>query len=183
VIAVTLPGMSAVAATTPPMGPVRPMAGVFGDPVILTPDAVATFITSYAAVKQGADDVGKRFGVAEDGATPSDMWGAWFGVTAAWGEMNALVAPYGYPDFLTWLKTTMSVAMAYTFAKEGGEMDANMAQALALIENNPSLSDDQKKMMADQMQASLGVLGAIRPPQENVDAVKPYLDQLATLFH
>ena len=53
------------------------------------------------------------------------------------------------------------------------------AAAVKQIQHNKSLSDDQKKIMLQQLQASMGSIGAMAPPPGNVDAVKPYLDQLA----
>jgi hypothetical protein len=160
----------------------NPMA-MMGEPVALTGDAVQAFISSYAAIKAAAPEIGKKYGVqAEEGAAPTDAWGAFMTATAAWGELNGLVSQYGYSDFQTWLQTTMSIAMAYTFAKEGNGMDTQMQAAIDQIKNNASLSDDQKKMMIDQMQAATGTISAMRPPQGNIDAVAPYLAQLAPLF-
>jgi hypothetical protein len=62
-------------------------------------------------------------------------------------------------------------------------MDAGMAQAVNLIKDNPNLSDAQKKlMMLQQMQASMGSVNATRPPQGNIDAVKPYTSRLGSFF-
>ena len=71
---------------------------------------------------------------------------------------------------------------AYAFAKEGGGIDAGMDQALAEIQNNPSIPEAQKKMLIEQMKMASGAMSAIRPPQENIDAVTPYLEQLKPLF-
>ena len=152
-------------------------------PVPLTADAVQTFITSYPAVKAATGKLSKKYGVKADKSSAANAWGAWMTATEAWAELNGIVTPYGYSDFQTWLQTTISVATAYAFAKEGGAMDAGMAKAVDQIKNNPSLSADQKKMMLDQMQAATSSVAATRPPQENIDAVTPYLAQLGVLFH
>jgi hypothetical protein len=175
------------------IGSMFPVAGVVSNAsaaapmmatnVPLTADAVQAFIASYPAVKAAADKLSKKYGVKRDDSSEANAWGAWMTATAAWAELNGTVTPYGYSDFQTWLATTISVATAYSFAKEGGAMDAGMAQALDQIKNNPSLSDAQKKMMLDQLQAATGAVAAMRPPQENIDAVTPYLEQLGTLFH
>jgi hypothetical protein len=77
------------------------------------------------------------------------------------------------------MQVLTSVATAYGFAKEGDKMNAGMADAVKQIQDNKSLSDDQKKMMLQQLQAPIA---AMAPPPGNVDAVKPYLDQLAVVF-
>lgn len=96
--------------------------------------------------------------------------------------MDAAVRPYGFKSFKVWLDDTINIAMAYAFASHGAEMDAGMAQAAEQIKNNPSLSDAQKQMMLQQMQASMGSVNATRPPQGNIEAVKPYANQLASFF-
>jgi hypothetical protein len=61
-------------------------------------------------------------------------------------------------------------------------MDAQMAEAIAQVQNNPNLSDAQKEMMMQQMQASMGAVAMMRPSQENVDAVAPYADQIQAML-
>ena len=72
--------------------------------------------------------------------------------------------------------------MAYSFAKDGGKMDTQMADAIAKIQNDPNIPAAQKQMLMQQMQASAGAIAAIKPSQANLDAVKPYMTQLAPLF-
>ena len=60
-------------------------------------------------------------------------------------------------------------------------MNAGMANAIKQIQDNDSLSADQKKMMLQQMQAQMGSMASMAPAA-NIDAVKPYVDQLAVLF-
>ena len=38
-------------------------------------------------------------------------------------------------------------------------------------------------MMIQQMQGSMGAVNTMRPPQGNIDAVKPFSDQLAVFFN
>ena len=42
--------------------------------------------------------------------------------------------------------------------------------------------EKKKQMLMQQMQASAGAIAAIKPSQANLDAVKPYMTQLAPLF-
>ena len=150
--------------------------------VPLTAASVKSFIASYPAVKAATDKLSAKYDVQSDDSSPANAWGAWMAAGGAWAELNGIVSAYGYSDFQTWLQTTISVATAYSFAKEGGAMDAGMSEAVAQIKNNPSLSEAQKKMMLDQMGAAATAIAAVRPPQGNLDAVTPYLDQLAKLF-
>jgi len=151
--------------------------------VKLTSAIVKAFVASYPTVKATADKVGRKYDVQGDSGDQTGGWGGWMAATAGWAEMNAVVKPYGFSDFKSWLDTTINVALAYSFATHGAEMDAGIAQAVEQIKNNPSLSDAQKQMMIQQMQASMGAVGTMRPPQGNIDAVKPYSAQLAAFFN
>ncbi|HZP19976.1 MAG TPA: hypothetical protein VFB16_07170 [Bauldia sp.] len=147
----------------------------------LTPAVIENFIRSYPAIKEAAPAIGKKYGIDGDDDSAAG-WGAWMMATQAWGELNGMVQQYGFSDFGNWLQTTMSVAMAYSFAKEGPQMDTQMAEAIDQIKNNPSIPEAQKQMMLQQMQASSAAIAGVRPPQENIDAITPYLTQLAPLF-
>ena len=83
--------------------------------------------------------------------------------------MDTVVKPYGFKNFKAWLDDTISIAMA-----------AGTTQAVEQIKNNPSLSDAQKEMMLQQMEASMGSVSAMRPPQGNIDAVKPCATELGS---
>ena len=158
-------------------------AGNAGYPQVALTDAIVKqFVASYPAVKATADKIGKKYNVARDSGDRTSGWGAWMAATSAWSEMDAVVKPYGFKNFKAWLDDTISIAMAYAFASHGAEMDAGMAQAVEQIKNNPSLSSTQKQMMLQQMQASMGSVSATRPPQGNIDAVKPYATQLGSFF-
>lgn len=151
--------------------------------VPLTGAIVEAVIASYPAVKQTADELSAQYGdVGGGGDDPGAAFGAWMAVSAAHGALNSTVQQYGFADYMTWVNTLTSTVFAYTFAEQGGAMDAQMAEAVAQIQNNPSLSDAQKEMMLQQIQASMGAVAAMRPPQANVDAVAPYADQLKVLF-
>ena len=150
--------------------------------VALTDTIIKQFVASYPAVKATADKIAKKYNVERRSGDQTGGWGAWMAATSAWSEMDAVVKPYGFKNFKAWLDDTISIAMAYAFASHGAEMDAGMAQAVNQIKNNHSLSDAQKQVMLQQMQASMGSVNATRPPQGNIDAVMPYTSQLATFF-
>lgn len=152
--------------------------------VPLTSASVEAVIASYPAVKQTAEALEAQYGNIDDSGDPGAAWGAWLAVGGAHGALNSSVQSYGFADFPTWVATVSSVAMAYGFAEQGGNdsIDAQMAEALAQIQNNPNLTDAQKEMMLQQMQASMGAVAMIRPSEENVAAVAPYIDQLKVLF-
>lgn len=151
--------------------------------VPLTAATVEAVIASYPAVKQTADELSAKYGdVGGGGSDPGAAFGAWMAVSAAHGALNGTVQQYGFTDYATWVNTLTSVVFAHAFAGEGGEMNTQMAEAVAQIQNNPNLTDAQKEMMLQQIQASMGALAMMRPSQQNADAVAPYADQLRALL-
>lgn len=151
--------------------------------VPLTGALVEAVIASYPAVKQTAEGLEAQYGDIGDGVGhPASALGAWMAVGAAQGALNGAVQQYGFSDYATWVSTLTSVVFAHTFAEQGGGMDAEIAAAIADIQNSPDFSDAQKEMMLQQIQASVGVLAAMRPSQQNIDAVAPYADQIQVLI-
>jgi hypothetical protein len=161
-------------------------AGAQGLPaaqVQLTTGAVEAFIASYPEVRQTADGLEEQYGArADNGDDPMAAWQGWMAVSGAQSALNGVCQAYGFDGFLPWLQVMASVATAYTFVREGGGVDEEMAASIAEIQNNPNLSVAQKQMLLQQMQAAMGAVNAMRPSQENLDAVAPYADQLAVLF-
>jgi len=151
--------------------------------VALTPEIVEAFIASYPDVRQTADGLSAQYGVdVGDGDDPSTAWQAWLAVTGAQNALNAVCQNYGFTGFQQWLQVMVSVATAYAFATGGGDVPGEMAAAIQQIQDDPNMTEAQKQMMMEQMQASMAMMGAIMPPQQNIDAVTPYVDQLAVLF-
>jgi hypothetical protein len=152
--------------------------------VALTAQSVEGLIASYGPVKAAAEQLKAQYGEPAGGTgnDPAAGWSAWLAVGGAKGALDAAVQPHGFADFLSWVQVMTSVAMAYAFAKDGGQMDTQMAQAIEQINNSPGMSAAQKQMMIQQIQGSMQAVQTMRPSQENIDAVKPYVGQLASLF-
>jgi hypothetical protein len=149
--------------------------------IALTAEMVENFAASYAGVRAKADELSASYDVPEGGSATT-AWQAWMGVGGAKADLDAAVAEHGFADFGEWLQAFSSVARAYAFAKDGGALDNDMAQALAQIQNDPNIPQAQKDMLLQQLQASAGAISSMRPSQENIDAVAPYVDQLSVVF-
>lgn len=152
--------------------------------VPLTPAIVEAFIASYPSVNATGEELNQQYGgTASGGDDPASAYQGLLAYTAATGAMNSAVQAYGFADFQSWLQVLTSVATAYAFLGEEGQgMDSQMAEAMAGIQSNPNLTAAQQQMMMQQLQLSMGMIAAMAPPQENIDAVAPYADQLAALF-
>lgn len=146
--------------------------------VPLTPDIVERFIASIGDVKVVTDEVRDQNDISDD----SDSFAAYLNYQGAMNKLDGAVQAHGFDNFMGWLPVMSSITSAYTFAKEGGNMDDQMSNAIAQIKANDSLTDQQKDMMIKQMEAASASIGAMRPPQQNIDAVEPYTEQLEIVF-
>lgn len=144
---------------------------------------VENFIASFPAILAKADELEEQYDVDEgDASNPMEAFGAYMAHQGAMAELNAIVTSHGFAGFADWLQAASSIAIAHAFAREGGQMDVQMAAAIEQIENNPNMTDQQKEAMIAQIEASAGAMSALRPSQENIDAVTPYADELTELF-
>jgi len=148
---------------------------------LLTPATVEGFIASYPEVKARADELREQFDVP-DQSSGAAAWRAWADNEEARGKLDALVQAHGFQDFPSWVRVLSVTAQAYAFTESGEDFDARLSDALARIENDPNTSESQREMMRQQLQHSADAIAAMKPSQENIDAVKPYVEQLGQLF-
>lgn len=157
-------------------------AQVQAQQVALTPKIVESVIDSYPKVLALSEELSAKYGVEDSGSDdPGASLGGFMAYQDAMNQLNGLVGQYGFSDLMTYAMTMSSVAQAFAFSVNGG-MDEQMSQALAQVQNNPNLSDEQKKMIMEQMGAASAAMDSMRPTQQNLDAVAPYTDQLQTMF-
>ena len=157
---------------------VAPASAQMGTQIELTAQSVEGIIASYPELKAAAKDLEAKYHVGK-GDDVGSTWGAWLAYGDARARFDGLVQTHGFANFEEWVQTLVSVALAYSFAKNGPEMDAGMQQAVDSIQSNPNLSDAQKKMMIEQIQSSMGAVSALKPSENNLKAVGPYMDAIA----
>ena len=150
--------------------------------ISLSPDAVENFIESYPDVRASVDGLRDQYDVPDGGSASASMQ-AWAALGGAKSQLDNAVSPYGFADFTTWTQTFSAIGQAYAFAREGGSIDNQMSEALAKVRDNPNFSAAQKEMLLQQLQHSSGAIAAMRPSQQNIDAVAPYVDQLKAVFN
>jgi hypothetical protein len=149
----------------------------------LTTELVGNFVASFDEVLSKTDDLSAQYGVPEgDVSNPMEAFGAYMAHQGAMAELNGIVTSHGFSGFPEWIQVASSVAVAYAFVREGGAPDTQMSEAAEQIRNNPNFTDAQKEALLAQVQAGAASLGALRPSQENLDAVAPYSDEIAELF-
>jgi len=91
-----------------------------------------------------------------------------------------------FADPNEWQETVMRVFNAYGAYKvqqQSPEMAAQMRQAMAQIENNPSLTDQQKQQLLQMMQQSnQSVRAFVDASSADVKAVKPFVAEIDSTF-
>lgn len=174
---------------------VRPVVGALGamvivcaghaqdvaKPSLLTREIVENIMTSYPEVKAKVNELRLQYDVDGD-LSDAAAWRAWAEVGGAKSQLDAVVQPYGFADFPTWVRTLSVTAQAYAFTHSGDEIDRKMAEAIVRVKSDPNLSEGQKEMMQQQLRHSADVIAAMKPSQASIDAVTPYAAQLGKLF-
>jgi hypothetical protein len=148
--------------------------------VPLTPETVENFIASYPEVRAAGEELKAQYDVPE--GDDMSAWQTWRAVGAANSELSAVTQRYGFADFNAWLQTFSTIARAYAFAREGGEIDSQMAEAIEKVRNDPNIPAAQKELILQQLQHSNAAIAGMRPSEESLNAVEPYGEQLKALF-
>lgn len=168
----------AVAVVTPAAAAQKNAMADVGN-VTLTSKNVEALIASFPDVKKAGTALAKKYKSGTDGGkTTVDAFSAWLAISAAQGELNGVVTPYGFTDFRQWLDVLVATARAYAFAKDGGDVDAKMAAAIEQIKNNPDIPDAQKKQLLAGIKGAGAVVSTQKPPEVNIAVVTPYMKQL-----
>jgi hypothetical protein len=149
----------------------------------LTAEIVENFIASFPEIMARSEALNEQYDVEEgDPANPIEAFGAYMSYQGAMAELNGIVTAYGFTGFSDWIQAASSIAFARAFAQAGGQIDSRFAEAIEQIRNNPDMTDEQKNAAITAIQSSAGAMNALRPSQENIEAVEPYADELNELF-
>lgn len=98
-------------------------------------------------------------------------------------EFAAVVSSHGFSDPDTWASTgdrIIRAMMAMEMQQQGhGDMRQEMEEAMAQMENNPNVSEQQREQMRQQMeQAVQGMEAMADAPQADIEAVRPHAEAL-----
>jgi len=147
---------------------------------VLTEQQVTGFIASYPEIVALSEEFeGNNAGSGDDLAA---SFGALMKHQDAVGRLNATVSAHGFANYNEWIQVVGTIAMAYTYASQGGGMDAQMEAAMIAIRDNPNLTADQKKTMLAQFEQAAASMDASRPSQENIDLVNAHAEELDKVF-
>lgn len=100
----------------------------------------------------------------------------------AYDSLEDLVQNSGFSNLNQWAATGDRIYgawMAIEMKDESPEINQEMKTAMAELENNPNMSDQQKAQMRSMMEAALGVSKmASEAPPADIEAVKPHVNAL-----
>lgn len=100
--------------------------------------------------------------------------------TPAYDEFEAVVEKRGFDSLESWASVgdrVFAAMMAIDMKKEGAGQE--MAEAMAEIENDPNMSEQQKAQMRAMMGAALSITKmADDVPTADIEAVRPHLKDL-----
>lgn len=147
--------------------------------VPLDADRIERALASMPAMKEVRDGLEEKHGDLPEGGGPMGALQGLITNRAAMAEINAVVADYGFDDAVDWYQSVYSVMIAGVFAKDA-EMMGQLSEMEAALDEirNSDMPQNQKDMLLQQMQAGMGMLLAMKPSEENLAAVRPYLDQI-----
>ncbi len=100
-------------------------------------------------------------------------------------KVRSLLERYGF-SAQDWGSIGTRIIQAYSallMGEQAPEMDSQMQQQMRELENNPHLSDQQKQMFRQQMQAATGMMRQMKDaPEADVAAVRSNRTRLDTVF-
>ncbi len=112
-----------------------------------------------------------------------------------YGELQKVVKPLGYSNTEELMTDTIQIFKTYTainFKNEMAENEDKMGIAefqkqIDQIDQMQGMSEDQKKMMKEQLQAVMGQIGTMMKSFDSVSdadiaTLMPFYDQIETLF-
>ncbi|MCW5697456.1 MAG: hypothetical protein KIS96_12080 [Bauldia sp.] len=162
--------------------PAAAQMGLPGEQYLLSEEEVVAFIASYPEIAAAMETLDERYDLPEDEVdSPAGAIAAMGAYQEAMAELDGVVVPYGFDGFLHWTQVFSAIAVAYAYAMSGG-MDAQMAEALAQIEADPNIPEDQKAAMRQMFASQAAMLAANAPPQQNIDLVTEHLEALDAIM-
>ncbi len=121
-------------------------------------------------------------GEAED---PVGALAAYLDKPEAKSQIEAILAKHEFATYSDWADVAQSVLLAFGASDpDGGETDlgAEKKKVQSEIESDAALSEDEKKSALKDLDEQFAALESFQPIPGNVEAVKPYLPKIKTLF-
>lgn len=155
--------------------------------VPLTADMVKRFLASYPEALKLDQELEKR----RPAPPTTDMEeGAPFvlvphlGDPASVAEINRMLGRFGFSSYAEWSSVAYSIELASeALQPDSGldDLDGQKAEALRDIENDKSLSAEEKEAAKLELESQFAALAEFVPLPGNVEIVKPLIDQIRAL--
>ena len=97
-------------------------------------------------------------------------------------RLEGIVQEHGFSDLQQWSRTGDRIFrawMAIEMQEQEPQAQREIAAAMAEIDNSPHMTDAEKAQMRAMMEGALSAMeSAGSAPQEDLDAIRPHLDEL-----
>ncbi len=150
----------------------------FESQVELKSSDVDKFISSYPAIKADFEKHDYDFGISND-------FDAFVASLEGYEEGNALVQQHGYADFTEWISITWTIVGSYAAIMLEERSMPEYQDALRAIDNDSTLTPDQKAMAKEQLSQVMAAIESGFQPvavEGNKQVIQPYLQPLKILF-
>lgn len=153
----------------------------------LTPQLIENFLASWTDMEALRQRFDQSFGTdgAEDEGDPLFSLGNYLDKPEAKAEIDATLAKYSFVRYADWVNVAESVMLAFGAADpDAGPVDvaAEKKRVGDEIGADPSLSVEEKQQALKDLDEQFAAMSDFEPLPGNVDAVKPYMDKIRTLF-
>lgn len=121
-------------------------------------------------------------GEAED---PIGALAAYLDDAKAKPQIEEILKKHGFATYSDWADVAQSVLLAFGASDPdggGADLAAEKKKVQDEINGDAALSEDEKKSALKDLDEQFAALESFQPLPGNVDAVKPYLDKIKTLF-
>ena len=100
-------------------------------------------------------------------------------------EINSIVKKYGYADYIDFAAKSSAIAACYASIKLKGEGVPEIQKAYNKIEQDESMTPEQKQMAKQQLESILSAMGGaftLMANEQDLETVKTFVPELDVLF-
>jgi hypothetical protein len=145
---------------------------------VLTAADVENFINNYKAMNDELRTVDAAYDPENDFKTYIDS-------LKSKQQVNEVIRRYGYPDVNDFSNKVMAISYAFLSIKMETEGSPEYENALRKIEEDESLTPEQKEQSKEQLKKIMGAMGSAFTSmvnKEDIETVRPYTEKLSAVF-
>lgn len=156
-----------------------------GHPVSLDTGLVGRFLDAHREVTRLVERLDRQYGRDRRAEDEQTLMQSLAKDERARAEIERVLSRYGFQSVERWSEVVYAISGAYGFADPGQGLSvvpAQVSAAIAEIRADASLSESEKVDMIAALEEEARTVEALRPPPENVAAVRPHLARLKAIL-